>query len=127
MRVQFDLRPAEYLERERKRHSFNFVRLLAVLLLLAFFASSGYYIVLAFLETQDLQSQIEITEGEIADLEVSRTALTAEIARLKEQEGQFRKTLEITPDPGGAERLGGTHGAGRWGKFHTIRLGRKGG
>ena len=27
MRVQFDLRPAEYLERERKRHSFNFVRL----------------------------------------------------------------------------------------------------
>ena len=93
MRVQFDLRPAEYLERERKRRSFNFVRLLAVVLLLAFFASSGYYIVSAFLETQDLQSQI--AEGEIADLEVSRTALTAEIARLKEQEGQFRKTLEI--------------------------------
>ena len=95
MKVQFDLRPAEYLERERKRHSFNFVRLLAVLLLLAFFASSGYYIVVAFLETQALQSQIEIAEGEIADLEVSRTALTAEITRLKEQEGQFRKTLEI--------------------------------
>ena len=53
------------------------------------------WIVSAFLETQDLQSQIEIAEGEIADLEVSRTALTAEIARLKEQEGQFRKTLEI--------------------------------
>lgn len=95
MRVQFDLRPAEYLERERKRHSFNFVRLLAVLLLLAFFASSGYYIVSAFLETQDLQSQIEMAEGVIADLEASQTALTAEIARLKEQEGQFRKTLEI--------------------------------
>ena len=95
MKAQFDLRPAEYLERERKRHSFNFVRLLAVVLLLAFFTSSGYYVVMAFLETQDLQSQIEIAEGEIADLETSQKALIAEIARLKEQEEQFRKTLEI--------------------------------
>lgn len=95
MKAQFDLRPAEYLERERKRHPFNFVRLLAVVLLLAFFTSSGYYVVMAFLETQDLQSQIEIAEGEIADLETSQKALIAEIARLKEQEEQFRKTLEI--------------------------------
>ena len=95
MKAQFDLRPAEYLERERKRHSFNFVQLLAVVLLLAFFTSSGYYVVMAFLETQDLQSQIEIAEGEIADLETSQKALIAEIARLKEQEEQFRKTLEI--------------------------------
>ena len=95
MRVQFDLRPAEYLERERKRHSFNFVRLVTVLLLLAFFASSGFYIVMAFIETQDLQSRIEVLEGEIADLESSKTALLAEIARLKEREEQFKKTLEI--------------------------------
>jgi len=95
MRVQFDLRPAEYLERERKRHSFSFVRLLTVLLLLAFFASSGFYIVMAFIETQDLQSRIEVLEGEIADLESSKTALLAEIARLKEREEQFKKTLEI--------------------------------
>ena len=95
MRVQFDLRPAEYLERERKRHSFSFVRLVAVLLLLAFLASSGYYVVMAFIETQDLQSRIEVLEGEIADLENSKTALLAEIARLKEREEQFKKTLEI--------------------------------
>ena len=95
MRVQFDLRPAEYLERERKRHSFNFVRLVTVLLLLAFFASSGFYIVMAFIETQDLQSRIEVLGGEIADLESSKTALLAEIARLKEREEQFKKTLEI--------------------------------
>ena len=95
MRVQFDLRPAEYLERERKRHSFSFVRLLTVLLLLAFFASSGFYIFMAFIETQDLQSRIEVLEGEIADLESSKTALLAEIARLKEREEQFKKTLEI--------------------------------
>ena len=50
---------------------------------------------MAFIETQDLQSQIEIAEGEIADLETSQTALTAEIARLKEREEQFRKTLGI--------------------------------
>jgi len=95
MRVHFDLRPAEYLERERKRHSFNFVRLVTVLLLLAFFASSGFYIVMAFVETQDLQSRIEVLEGEIADLESSKTALLTEIARLKEREEQFKKTLEI--------------------------------
>lgn len=95
MRVRFDLRPAEYLERERKRHSFSFVRLFAVLLLLSFLASSGFYIVTAFLETQALQSDIEIFEGEVADLETSQTALTAEITRLRARETQFRKTLDI--------------------------------
>ena len=50
---------------------------------------------MAFIETQDLQSRIEVLEGEIADLESSKTALLAEIARLKEREEQFKKTLEI--------------------------------
>lgn len=95
MKVRFDLRPAEYLERERKRHSFSLVRLVAALLLLAFVASNGFYIVKAFLETQALQSDIEILEGEVSDLEVSQTALLAEIARLKAREEQFKKTLEI--------------------------------
>ena len=95
MKVRFDLRPAEFLERERKRHSFNIVRLLAVALLLSFVASSGFYIVMAFLETRVLQSDIEILEGEVADLEASQAALLGEIARLKSREEQFKKTLEI--------------------------------
>lgn len=95
MRVQFDLRPAEFLERERKRHSFSVVRLLAVLLLFSFLASSGFYTTMAFLEMQALQSEIEVLEGEVADLEVSQTALTAEIGRLRAREEQFRKTLGI--------------------------------
>lgn len=95
MRVRFDLRPAEFLERERKRHSFSFVRLLAVLLLFSFMASTGFYITMAFLEMQVLQSELEVLEGDVADLEVSQTALTAEIGRLRAREEQFRKTLGI--------------------------------
>ena len=62
MKVRFDLRPAEFLERERKRHSFSAVRLLAVALLLSFVASSGFYIVMAFLETRMLQSDIPMSD-----------------------------------------------------------------
>ena len=95
MRVQFDLRPAEYLERERKRHSFSIARILAVLLLFAFLFSSIFYIAKAFFETQVLQSENEILEGELADLDVNQMALTAEIGRLRAREEQFRKTLGI--------------------------------
>lgn len=95
MRVQFDLRPAEFVEKERKLSSFNLVRLLAVILLLAFMGSSGYYIVLTFLETRALRSEIEIRENEVSNMEVSQKALLAEISRLKERETQFAKTLGI--------------------------------
>ena len=95
MKVRFDLRPAEYLERERKRHSFSLVRLVATLLLLAFVASNGFYIVKALFATLALQSDIEMLREEIADLELNQTALTAEIIRLKAREEQFKKTLTI--------------------------------
>ena len=95
MRVRFDLRPAEFLEQERKRRSFSVVRLLAVALLLSFMTSSGFYIVLAFIETQALHSDIAVWEGDLAGLETSQTALAEEITRLKAREEQFKKTLEI--------------------------------
>ena len=95
MRGRFDLRPAEFLEQERKRHTFSVVRLLAVALLLSFMTSSGFYIVLAFIETQALQSDIAVWEGDLAGLETSQTALAEEITRLKAREEQFKKTLEI--------------------------------
>ena len=95
MRVRFDLRPAEFVERERKQHSFNLMRLLMVLLLSAFLVSSGFYIFMTFLETRALQSEIEIKQDDVANLEGSQAALLAEIARLKSQEAQFVKTLSI--------------------------------
>ncbi|NLL37120.1 MAG: hypothetical protein GX256_06325 [Fretibacterium sp.] len=95
MRVRFDLRPAEFVERERKQRSFNPVRLLAVLLLLFFLLSTGFYVTSAIFETRALRSEIELCLDEVSGLEASQAALLAEIARLKKQEAQFAKTLEI--------------------------------
>ena len=95
MRVQFDLCPAEYLARRKKRHSFNATRILAVLLLLFFLVTGIGYIVMAFLETRALASDIEMQEDAVAKLEADQNELTAEIARLKNREQQYAKTLEI--------------------------------
>lgn len=95
MRVQFDLTPEEYYARERKRHSFNPLRLIMSLLFVAFLATTIGYIAYAFMEMQGLQSEIEMKEDEVASLEASQTGLNTEIARLKAKEEQFVKTLEI--------------------------------
>ena len=95
MRVQFDLCPPEYLARRRKRHSFNATRILAVLLLLFFLVAGIGYIVMAFMETRALASDIEMGEEAVAKLEADQNELTAEIARLKNREQQYAKTLEI--------------------------------
>lgn len=95
MRVQFDLCPSEYLARRKKQHSFNATRILAVLLLLIFLATGIGYIVMTFMETRALASDIEIGEDAVAKLEADQRELTAEIARLKNKEQQYAKTLEI--------------------------------
>ena len=95
MKVQFDLRPAEYLAIERKRHSFNFTRLLAMLLLLSFLACCGGYLALAFIETQTLSDEIESLESDVAELETSQAALTTKLNGLKNREAQLVKTLAI--------------------------------
>ena len=85
MKVQFDLRPIEFIVKEQKQRSFNLVRLIAVLLLLLFVGFSSYYITVTFLEAQELSS----------DMETSKVKLAKEIARLKEREVQVVKALEI--------------------------------
>ena len=95
MRVQFDLCPAEYLARRKKRHSFNATRILAVLLLLFFLVAGIGYIVMAFMETRALASDIEMVEDAVAKLEADQSELTAEIVRLKNKEQQYAKTLQI--------------------------------
>lgn len=98
MRVQFDLRPVSLLEKERKKSSFNWTRLLATLLLLLFLASSGFYIATMTMKMLSLQEEISFKEDEVANLESSKTALEAEIGRLKAREKVYADTLKIMQD-----------------------------
>lgn len=98
MKVRFDLRPASLLERERKKHGFNLLRLFAVLLLLAFVAANGFYIATVTLSVLQLKSEIEIGEQEVADLEITQRALEAEIGRLRAEEKVYVDTLKIMQD-----------------------------
>jgi cell division protein FtsB len=98
MRVQFDLRPASLLEKERKKTSFNFMRLVMSILLLCFLLTSGFYIVTRTFSMLALQSDIEAKEGEVDAIEGSKNALEAEINRLRTQERVFADTLKIMQD-----------------------------
>lgn len=95
MKVKFDLRPAEYIKRERKTRSFNLVRLLAILLMLGFIVTSAGYIAMAFIESQNLASDIEMLESEVRNLEDNQRLLMTEISRLKQQETQMARSLAI--------------------------------
>ena len=98
MRVQFDLRPESVMEKERKKTSFNPMRLLVTLLMLVFFASSGYYIVTMTLKMMDLKDSIEYKESEVSNLEMQMRQLEVEIRRLQEREREFTSNLKIMQD-----------------------------
>jgi cell division protein FtsL len=98
MRVQFDLRPTSLLEKERKRTSFNPMRILVTLLLLVFFASSGAYIVLMTLNMFSLRTSVEEKTYEVENKEGQKAALEAEIRRLAAQEAVYASTLKIMQD-----------------------------
>ena len=98
MRVQFDLRPASMLEKERKKTSFNLTRLLAMLLLLFFFASCGFYVLKMGWEVKVLGDEILNKEDEVSGMEGAKQALEAEIQRLRGREKVFADTLKIMQD-----------------------------
>jgi len=98
MKVQFDLRPAGMLEKERKRTGFNLTRTVAVILMLAFFLSSGGYIVMMTLERFMLQDEVEVREDMIANLETEKVALEGQVNELKPRERVFADTLQIMND-----------------------------
>lgn len=98
MRVQFDLRPAGMLEKERKKSTFNFVRLMAVVLFILFLVANGFYIGTMTLKLMNLSSEIEMKEDEVNGLESSKQALEMEIKRLKDKEKVFVNTLKIMQD-----------------------------
>ena len=98
MRVQFDLRTATLLEKERKKTSFNLIRTLAILLLFLFFVSSGAYIGLMAWNMVSLIDSVDNKRDEVESMEGQKMALEAEIVRLKGQEAVYASTLKIMQD-----------------------------
>ena len=98
MRIQFDLRPSGMLEKERKQKSFNLTRIVAMLLMLAFFSTSGFYIVTMILERLTLKAEVEERETMIAGLETEKLMLERRVNGLRAREKVFAETLRIMND-----------------------------
>ncbi|MDR2179896.1 MAG: hypothetical protein LBP21_06285 [Synergistaceae bacterium] len=98
MRVQFDLRPATLLEKERKRTSFNLMRTLAIILLLLFFPSTMGYIGWMAWNILSMRGDVEDKRNEVENMEGEKTALEGEIRRLQAQEAMYASTLKIMQD-----------------------------
>ncbi|MDR2528153.1 MAG: hypothetical protein LBD04_03920 [Synergistaceae bacterium] len=98
MRVQFDLRPATMLERERKKTTFNATRLVAFILMIVFVVSNSFYLWVAFQNMMRLNDAIEEKEYLVNDLESGKNALEAEVGRLRRQEADYAATLKIMQD-----------------------------
>jgi cell division protein FtsB len=98
MRTQFDLRPADLIEKEDKKRSFNPIRLVVILLFLLFLGSTGFYFMKTVFAVLDLRDSVESKQSEVSRLEASRGALDAEIKRLQQREKMFTDTLKIMQD-----------------------------
>jgi len=98
MKVQFDLRPALMLEKERKQKSFNLTRILAIILVGAFFFSSIGYIALMFMERVNLQNEVLERQNIVANLGRDNNNLQRQVNDLKAREKVFADTLKIMQD-----------------------------
>jgi len=98
MRVQFDLRPAGMVEKERKQRGFNLTRLVAIVLMMAFFISSGFYIVSITLESFIIQDAIELRRGMVSGLQAQRVDLERQVSALRAEERVFADALRIMND-----------------------------
>jgi hypothetical protein len=78
--------------------SFNLTRFLASVLLAFFVVISGAYIGLMTVNMFSLQSDVEDKRNEVENMEGERTALEAEIRRLRAQEAVYATTLKIMQD-----------------------------
>jgi len=95
MRVQFDLRPIDMVEKERKKTGFNLTRLVAILLILAFFISTIGYIGRTMLNIFTLRDEIETSERAVAALRAETTVLRGEVNNLVAREGVYANALRI--------------------------------
>jgi cell division protein FtsB len=98
MKIRFDLRPKDLMEKEGKKRSFSPTRLLVMLLFLLFLSSTGFYFMKTVFAVLDLKDSVEYKQSEVSRLEASRNALEAEIKRLQQREKVFTDTLKIMQD-----------------------------
>jgi len=98
MKIQFDLRPAGMLEKERKQKSFNLTRTIAIILLGAFFMSSIGYIAMMSMERVNLQNEVLDKENFVRNLEREKNNLQRQVNDLKSREKVFSDTLKIMQD-----------------------------
>ena len=98
MKTQFDLRPAGMLEKERKQKSFNLTRIVAILLMGAFFVTSVGYIVLMAWQSFALQEAVIDKEALVNGLEAEKSTLQRQVNDLRAREKVFTDTLQIMQD-----------------------------
>ena len=87
---KIDLRPMEYVELERRRHSISITKLLIAALLLGFFGSSIWTIYYGITQTEDLKAKIVQVREANREFIQRRQELTKANAKLEEQ----KKTAE---------------------------------
>ncbi|MBQ9904612.1 MAG: pilus assembly protein PilM [Synergistaceae bacterium] len=90
-----DLRPAEYVELERRRYSFNPNRLMLWGLLAGFLMMSAGTISYAFLTMHKLNGEIENMQGTVSTLTIRRQALERENSQLENQRRHTEEILEF--------------------------------
>jgi hypothetical protein len=98
MKVQFDLRLIDMVEKERKKKSFNATRLVAILLMMAFFISSGAYLALMTIQSFGMQDRVDDLQSRLAALRVENASLTGQLNVLRAREAVFANALRIMND-----------------------------
>jgi len=98
MRVQFDLRPAGMVEKERKKTGFNLTRIIAILLMGAFFMASVGYLAIMTMQYFILQEEVLQREVSVSRLDMERAALQGRVNELRARETVFAETLRIMQD-----------------------------
>ena len=90
-----DLRPAEYVELERRRYSFNPNRLILWALLAGFLMMSAGTISYAFLTTYRMNEEIEAMQDTISSLTLKRQELEKENSHLEKRRQHTEQILEF--------------------------------
>ncbi|MBQ7216863.1 MAG: pilus assembly protein PilM [Synergistaceae bacterium] len=90
-----DLRPAEYIELERRRYSFNPNRLILWGLLAGFLMMSAGTITYAFLMNYRMHEDIEDMQSNVSTLTIKRQELEKENAKLEKRRQHTEQILEF--------------------------------
>ena len=90
-----DLRPAEYIELERRRYSFNPNRLILWGLLTGFLMMSAGTITYAFLMNYRMHEDIEDMQSNVSTLTIKRQELEKENAKLEKRRQHTEQILEF--------------------------------